>query len=201
MFTCLLNLHKIIDMENLQSIADRWCSPSLSDKGTTHSYITRYESLFESYRKLPVTLLEVGVKSGASIRMWNEYFVSEDKKIIGVDIILDRPYQVDLNFPHISLFKGSATDKNFMSQFEDIDIFIDDGSHELNDQLCTMELMLPKIKKGGVYVIEDIDLSNEETARRFEDLHKSGKGNLLDLRNERPNSVLPSFNNMYFMKL
>jgi len=39
----------------------------------------------------------------------------------------------------------------------DIDILIDDGSHRLNDQLTTLALLWPSIRKGGWYCIEDIE--------------------------------------------
>jgi hypothetical protein len=192
-------------METLSQISKKWCSPSLSDKGTTHSYIEYYEKWFDSFRSLPITLLEVGVKSGASIRMWNDYFVSEKKKIIGVDIVLGRPYQVDLNFENIQLFQGSATNEIFMSQFKDIDIFIDDGSHNFEDQIATMKMMLPKIKAGGLYVIEDVGynsegLVNEQVIDKFKDLQLNGQGELFDLRSERPD-CFASCNSLFIVRL
>ncbi len=37
----------------------------------------------------------------------------------------------------------------------DFDIIIDDGSHNKKDQILTLNYFLPKLKNGGIYVIED----------------------------------------------
>ena len=51
--------------------------------------------------------------------------------------------------------------KNFETYFrEEFDIIIDDASHNLRDILITLPLMFRKLKKGGYYVIEDINQFN-----------------------------------------
>jgi hypothetical protein len=37
------------------------------------------------------------------------------------------------------------------------DIIIDDGSHNVKDQILTLSAFITKLKKGGTYVIEDIN--------------------------------------------
>ena len=39
----------------------------------------------------------------------------------------------------------------------DLDIIIDDASHNLRDILITLPILFRKLKKGGTYVIEDVD--------------------------------------------
>ena len=38
---------------------------------------------------------------------------------------------------------------------ENFDIIIDDGSHNIRDQIITMNIFFEKLKAGGLYVIED----------------------------------------------
>ena len=51
------------------------------DKGTAHTYIDEYEKLL-SGRRDSITILEIGVRYGHSIRMWNEYFINSN--IVGI---------------------------------------------------------------------------------------------------------------------
>lgn len=117
------------------------------DKGTAHSYIEIYEA--EMTKSKEITLLEIGVWEGHSIAMWQEYF--QDSEIIGVDIDLSK-VKFDLDYA----IKGDATrllpglaDKIF-------DYVIDDGSHELADQIASFKTYWPSVKLGGKYFIEDI---------------------------------------------
>lgn len=171
-------------MNNLKQLAQRWCGPKLSDKGTSHSYIGVYDKLFEPYVEKPITLVEVGVKSGASIVMWSELFNVAGSRIIGIDLRVDfMDYQVPevRQRANIELFEGSATDEAFMERFNNVDIFIDDGSHLLADQAKTLQIMRSKINPGGIYVIEDVKLSDPAVRSVLQG------GELLDLQHERPN--------------
>ena len=47
-----------------------------SDKGTHHSYIDVYESLFLKYKDKKINLLEIGVNRGYSLYTWKNYFVN-----------------------------------------------------------------------------------------------------------------------------
>lgn len=179
-------------MKTLQELCAVYCSDKGSDKSTSHSYADVYATLFEPFRNRPVTVLEVGIKSGASIKMWHEYFYP-GSQIIGVDTHSQK-YQINLDYPEIHCGWGSSTDAAFMAQFKDIDIFIDDGSHYINDQMETMRIALPKMNKGGCYVTEDIGQPEnsmsgaEEAMRRFRELNIPN-GAVLDLRGSRPDCL------------
>ena len=47
-----------------------------TDKGTTHSYNTKYDVLFAPYQLSATAVLEIGVKKGGSIMLWREYFAA-----------------------------------------------------------------------------------------------------------------------------
>lgn len=51
---------------------------------SVHGYCPHYERRFAGWRHKPITLLEIGVDAGASMRMWRDYF--PNAKITGVDI-------------------------------------------------------------------------------------------------------------------
>ena len=57
-----------------------------TDKSSSgHDYLSFFDAFFAPLRDLPVTLLEIGVYKGASLRTWEEYFPRG--KIIGVDLM------------------------------------------------------------------------------------------------------------------
>lgn len=60
----------------------------------------------------------------------------------------------------ISYINTDATSTSLADNFDSVDIFIDDASHELKDQQKTFEIMWNKISKNGLYIIEDIKPEN-----------------------------------------
>jgi hypothetical protein len=103
-----------------------------------------------------VNVVEIGVFSGGSTRMWRDYF-GERAIIHGVDIDEEcRRFAADRIHIHI----GDQSDPDFWAEFSgrvpEIDVVIDDGGHEPRHQIPTLEALLPRIRPGGVYICEDI---------------------------------------------
>jgi SAM-dependent methyltransferase len=120
------------------------------DKGTIHSYIEIYEKLFSPFQN-PVKLLEIGVNYGESMNLWRKYF-HKDSTIIGVDIIKNK-----LLFTDFTFIQDDATRIKFADTMsDDFDIIIDDGSHNIHHQILSFIHLFPKLKPGGLYIIEDI---------------------------------------------
>jgi len=121
-----------------------------TDKATTHHcYLDNYQKYFELLRDSEITLLEIGVGSGASISMWREYF--PNAKVYGID-----------NNPDCAgegIFIGSQIDKDFLGKVLDCigtpDVIIDDGSHYGPYTIESFEYLFPKLSDGGWYVVED----------------------------------------------
>jgi len=124
-------------------------------------YFFIYDKLFYEYRKgnQPLTLLEIGVNRGGSLEIWKKY-LPEGSMIHGVDI---NPKCKEINFSkNIFFHLGNAADRNFMEKtFKDIEfnVIIDDGSHICSEVIETFKIMFPKIKNGGLYVVEDLHTS------------------------------------------
>lgn len=133
------------------------------DKGTTHSYIELYEEFMT--KRNNIDLLEIGVKHGHSIGMWNEYF--EDSRIYGVDIelaVLDK-----YNSEHIYFCDATKKEKvDALFQGRKFDYVIDDGSHFVQDQMKSYEILCDYLTEDGLYFIEDVNgPSNLEILTRF----------------------------------
>ena len=98
-----------------------------TDKGTIHSYLDYYESVFERIRFDPIVILEIGIYEGASLEMWAEYFPMAE--IHGIDINIDRVKMSVKENQKIKLYKYSSVCLKDLSNFNEnqFDIIIDEG--------------------------------------------------------------------------
>jgi hypothetical protein len=151
--------------EPLSSIYTRYQTDGArgwGDKSTTHSYIPVYEMLLAPYRRRGVQMLEVGVASGMSLRMWREYFSEGD--VWGVDLSPTPLPGCDLTglaaeMNHRLCFfdacnRGEA-DRNFAGR--QFDVIIEDASHTLEAQKAIWLNLSRYLAKDGLYVIEDVE--------------------------------------------
>lgn len=126
------------------------------------SYIAIYDQAFVAYRDREVSLLEIGIQNGGSLEVHARYFANH-KLIIGCDI---HPRCSALTFPDHDRIKVVVGDANaaetratITALSADFDIIIDDGSHKSNDIILSFLYFFPKLKPGGIFVIEDLHAS------------------------------------------
>lgn len=117
-----------------------------------HGYMDHYERILGDQ---PIhDVLEIGVDRGNSLRTWCELFPSA--RVVGVDI---NPTCADVE-TDATVVIADATDAGQVTEallpFAPWDLIIDDGSHQLADVQASVELLLPYVRVGGRYVIEDI---------------------------------------------
>ena len=146
--------------KDLKTLAAKYGTDKLE-----HGYIDFYE---HHLPKNPKKILEIGVKEGASIRMWQEYF--PEAEIHGLDLFIEFPVP---SITGIHWHKGNQCDWRLMEilRREDFDVIIDDGSHNSRDQMITFFGMY----NGKYYFIEDLydddfwrdGLPKEMTAKHF----------------------------------
>ena len=114
-----------------------------------HCYGWAYDHIFKPFdRNGKLDIMEVGIEYGGSLLAWKEFFPNAN--VSGIDI-LDR---VENKVPGVEYI---ICDVKEFKPNKEYDIVIDDGSHRLNDVLCTVRNF--KLKLGGVMVIEDCKVS------------------------------------------
>lgn len=144
-----------------------------------HSYTVVYYELFKDKTRLVKKVLEMGIgrnkefknkdvgydkglkvyyHKGASLKMWRDFF--PNAQIYGADIITESIFEAE----RIKTFlcderEQEDLEKLIDSTGNDIDIFIDDGSHRLRDQIFMAKTLLPLFKKDVIYIIEDVIFS------------------------------------------
>ena len=127
-------------------------------------YFDVYERHFSKFRDRDINILEIGVQNGGDLKMWEYYFTKNNPdakiNIYGIDID-ERTKEVDGG--RIKIFIGSQSDRDFLrkikSEIPKIDILIDDGGHEMEQQIVTFEELYDHIKDDGIYWCEDIGTS------------------------------------------
>jgi len=132
---------------SLQTLGEKYGT----DKATKHSYLPVYEKYLAEMREDGFNLLELGVKSGASLQMWKEYF--PNAKIYGVDVVPIPPIE-DCTIYQFHQADRDAIERTFKN--EQFRIIVDDASHLISDQILSVCFLWPKLEKGGYYFIEDV---------------------------------------------
>lgn len=127
-------------------------------------YFEIYERHFTQFINKTVHIVEVGIYSGGSLDMWQHYFGS-GCYVYGVDIAPEcKAYESD----RVKILTGDQADRNFWRTFKEevprVDILIDDGGHQPEQQIVTLEEMLPHLSPGGIYLCEDVHVEDNQFA-------------------------------------
>lgn len=167
-------VYRILFGANLKILANVYGT----DKWGSHWYAQHYERHFAPIRRKQLNILEIGVggyrdpkAGGRSLRMWRTYFPRSH--IFGIDLYDKKVHDE----PRIKTFVGSQVDERFLSEVTrtigNIDIIIDDGSHQNDHVLHTFSILFPQLSKNGIYVIEDVQTSYwPEMGGSTEDLNR-----------------------------
>lgn len=123
-----------------------------SDKDTAHSYGPFYEELLSPIRESVTAVLEVGIARGGSLRAWRDWF--PHAVVVGIDNHADLVHE-----DRIESFRADSTSEDeLMAALGDrtFDLIVDDGCHWENEQKLTFALLWPRLRPGGMMIIEDI---------------------------------------------
>lgn len=174
-------------MRTLAEIYENYKSPaSFGDKGTVHSYIEIYEHLLAPYRLTATRVIEIGILTGVSLRMWEDFFFKST--VHGIDASLTPLNMGDLSpviaegTHHISIL-DAANSTEVQQHFGNMqfDVIIEDASHALNQQQAIYANFKPLLTKDGIYIIEDID-NIDATRPLFEKLDPTRRTRIFDRR-------------------
>ena len=120
-----------------------------------HNYLIYYWNNFRDIRCSVKNVLEIGVQTGNSLLLWEEFFPNAD--VYGIDI---DPQCKKLESGRKKIRIGDQSDDQFLQEVVTdaggyFDIIIDDGSHRPLHQLGSFNYLFPYLSEDGIYVIED----------------------------------------------
>jgi hypothetical protein len=150
------------------------CNIYGTDKNYPHSYTNYYHKEFDQIRDQVSLIFEMGIgsndisiphnigkngKSGASLYVWSQYF--KNSIVFGGDI--DK--KTFINLDRIKSYYVDQNDQNSIRDMWDnineinFDIIIDDGHHALEPGVTFFKNSFYKLKKNGLYIIEDVHIA------------------------------------------
>ena len=157
-----LNLSELFDYFNSDKgnlFEDQYVQPykRKKEKIRGHGYAQFYEKYFESFKNLPINILEIGSFHGnASAGL---FFYFNKAKIYGGDIFPDlfryRSKRVE-NFYVNSSDENSLNDKIIDKKIR-FDIIIEDASHSHKDQIISLFHLFCTLNSKGIFIIEELD--------------------------------------------
>ena len=134
-------------------------------KNKSHGYSKFYEKHFHSLKNKKINILEIGSYAGASAAAFAKYFPNAE--IFCLDINLrsfkfssKRFHVFGIDAVNYKMMLKFLNKIDFFNKVQYFDIIIDDGSHDLSDQLKALNYYYKYVKPGGYYVIEEYKFSN-----------------------------------------
>ena len=154
-----------------------------------HFYTEFYYKLLKDKKESIKKVLELGTGcfetmstcpnyiTGASLHMWRDFF--PNAQIYGVDILPETVFKKN----RIETFQYDATSKEDLINLvnktgSDIDLFIDDGSHNPKHQIFACLTLMPLFKRDVIYIIEDVGDPNIVNYLKDYDCHNVRKSKM-----------------------
>ena len=153
-----------------------------TDKESRHKYCSSYyDSVFYNLKDKKLTILEIGIKNGSSLVLWNEYF--KNSIIYGIDISNLIGDRLD-NYPRIKTIIQNGYRDEITSNLPLFDIIIDDGPHTVESQKKFINNYFKKLNKNGKLIIEDV-FGNYNLNELLKEANKfSSNIKIIDLRDK-----------------
>jgi cephalosporin hydroxylase len=145
-----------------------------SDKNDLHKYAVLYDYIINSQylkKQSPLSILEIGIREGDSIKIWEESPLFS--KVVGVDIDPIEKDVVKFDFSSkVTLEQGMdgydpGVAEYISEKHSKFDIILDDGDHVWESQVKFFELYYPLLNPGGVIICEDIAQTYLPQLQRF----------------------------------
>ncbi len=163
-FICIFLLRFVFADEVAQmeyQYLDRLALETGTDKASNiHNYTETYATFFAPIRNQPIKFLEIGISRGASTWLWERYFPNAELHFIdnNQDIFsFNKPPRANY---HILDQADPTALKEFVERIGgDFDVIIDDGGHQMHQQIISFRTLFPFVRSGGLYIIEDLHTS------------------------------------------
>ncbi|CAI5497879.1 unnamed protein product [Closterium sp. Naga37s-1] len=127
--------------------------------------LTRGDDRIPVWENQEVNLLTVGRAYGDSLQLWKRAFPRGVIYGIANDTTSSLMLQAAARDPRVRLMVGDQANGNFLQKaVSDIknevgllDFIVDDGGHTMDQQQTSLKHLLPLVKPGGIYFIEDLE--------------------------------------------
>lgn len=141
--------------------------PNNNDNGLhKHGYTPFYDMLFSSMRYNNILLAEIGIYHNMSMKCWRKYF--PNATLYGLEwnndfiqkALSDNLYST--KYLCINVKDENSIKQIFQSINRKFDVIIEDSTHVFEDQIRVINNVHQYINPGGVLIIEDLFISEDE---------------------------------------
>ncbi|CAM6098916.1 unnamed protein product [Calypogeia fissa] len=132
-----------------------------------HNYGFMYAQYFDKLWDKELAFLEIGLREGDSLAVWKKFF--RHAKVYGIDkgAIHQGFRSYAGKDPNVEIFIGDQANVTFLEdvaavvrkEVGQLDFIIDDGGHTMTQQITSFTHLMPLVKPGGYYFIEDLETS------------------------------------------
>lgn len=130
-----------------------------ADKASSfHNYTEVYSRYLAELKDKPLTFLEIGIYKGASVKFWESYFTQAQLHFIDIDFSRIQYHSTRSHY-HCLDQSNMLGLKVFGTTIGGFDVVIDDGGHTMDQQINSFKALFPFVRKGGLYIIEDLHTS------------------------------------------
>lgn len=139
-------------------------------RGHRHPYTAVYTMLFAPLRTKPIRFAEIGVAMGASAEVWSRFFTHAATQLLLFDCDQALLHVAEKRVADARIITGLmdvSVDGDVVralkvSEGDDYDVIIDDSSHNYEHQIRIIKEAFPRLKSGGMLIIEDIFRAEDE---------------------------------------
>ena len=155
-----------------------------TDKERTHKYGTIYDKWIGWMNPKNILCLGCAGFGGGDLLSFAEYY--PDAMIVGLDVDLKNINKQITNCSRIRLEQLNAYYVQSVAfirdKYGDFDIIIDDALHQPNNQYKAFCLWKSLLKRGGVYIIEDVLVATQHKLRDKIERHKEWTFEFIDTK-------------------
>ena len=148
---------------------DYLCSYYGTDKaekynnGKGHGYTKHYIKHIKKFKDKKIKFLEIGCGSGVSAAAFTKYFKKSTAYCLDVNLTYVKIKSKRINYSGLDS-SNTRHMHNFLKKYnqkkDSFNFIIDDGSHNLSDQLFSLNFFFKYLKKNSLYIIEDYKFPN-----------------------------------------
>ena len=142
-------------MSELQQLGKQFYTDKTDIRHNGKSYLDFYEPYFKPVRDDPLSILELGIKDGGSLKLWQAYF--PNAHILGVDVDPPRSKHASERVDVAICSQDNQTVLDIMAaKYGGFDIILDDASHLNALTIRSFNILAKHLRKRGIYIFEDM---------------------------------------------
>ena len=165
-----------------------------------HKYAVYYEMFIKKIKKKKLNILELGSFKGNATASFFFYF--KNSFIYSVDLYPDLFIYKSKRIKNFKVDNSSEKELLSLSKKKKYDLIIEDAGHYLKDQIITLFTLFPKLKKKGIYVVEELDFPDTRKDMNLKNEKNTLYTILKSIKKNKSfnSSYVPEHKKKYFIK-